>query len=59
MWLSWLVGGSKAKHLRAEEIKTADRRAELYTKLFEGQKRQHQLDEMVRKSIILLGGKNK
>lgn len=57
-FLDWLPNGDKARRLRAEEIRSADRRSELYTKLFEGQKRVNALEEMVRKSIVLLGGKD-
>ena len=50
----WLPNGSKAKRLRAEEIRSADRRNELYSKLFEGQKRVNALDDMVKRSLELM-----
>jgi len=56
MWLPWR--NEKAKQLREEEIRSADKRNEFYSNLFEGQKQQNALEEMVRKSIVLLGGKD-
>lgn len=53
-FLSWLPNGGKAKQLRAEEIRSADRRSELYSKLFEGQKRVNVLDDMVKRSLELM-----
>lgn len=59
-WLwGWLSHGNKANLLKAEEIRSADRRSELYTKLFEGQKSARALDDMVRRSLTLMEGRNK
>lgn len=57
MWLPWFMRHhDKAALLRAEEIRSATQRSQLYTKLFEGEKRKNDLDEMVRKSLGLLRG---
>jgi hypothetical protein len=57
MWLPWFMRhGEKAALLHAEEVRSSNKRSELYTKLFEGQKRKNELDEMVRKSLDLLKG---
>ena len=53
-FLNWLPNGHKAKRLRAEEIRSAASRSELYSKLFEGQTRVNALDEMVKRSLELL-----
>lgn len=53
-FLDWLPNGDKAKRLRDEEIRSADRRSELYSKLFEGQNRVNALDQMVKRSLELM-----